>query len=291
MLPLMLSAHPSRHAPEWRPDYSWAPWAPGVYRGMGEAPKPFRVHRHAREWRPNLGQTQTQLAQQAAGYAGTAATTVTSLLATIGTVSAATVPLVGAVVAAGTVLANLMIKLFSGCGQSCTLTSDEANEVQSALAQNLAAYLAIPNGQRTQAIQAAALANFNNTWAQLVQYCGSASFGQAGQNCIDQREQGACAYKTSPGGWQQDSSGNWSYVYPGANGSGSTCWNYFVGFHDPIANDPTVVPNAAGTSTSAAVSATNSSFEATTGMSSTSTPNLAPLLVIGAIVIGALVLL
>jgi len=247
--------------------------------------------RSSREWRANLGQTNTQLAQTAAGYAGTAATTVTSLLASIGTVSAATVPLVGAFVAAGTVLANVLIKVFSGCGSSCTLSSDEANEIGNALLANLQAYLAIPNGQRTQAIQAAALANFTNAWNQMVQYCGSPSLGTAGQNCISEREQGACTYKTSPGGWQQDSSGNWSYVYPGANGSGSTCWNYWVAFHDPIANDPTVVPNAAGTSTSAAVGATNSAFEATTGMSSSATPDLAPLLVIGAIVLGALVLL
>lgn len=288
MLPLILSAHPSRHAPEWRPDFNGTPWRPDVYRGMGQVP--LRVHRHAREWRPNLGQTQTQLAQQAAGYAGTAATTVTSLLATIGTVSAATVPLVGAVVAAGTLLANVLIKVFSGCGQSCTLTSDEANEVEQALQQNLAAYLAIPNGQRTQAIQAAALANFDNAWAQLVKYCGSGSFGQAGQNCISDRESGSCAYKTSPGGWQQQN-GEWIYVYPGANGSGTACWNWTIGYRDPIANDPTVVPNAAGTSTSAATSATNQTFEATTGMSSTATLNLAPLLIIGAIVVGALVLL
>lgn len=284
MLPLIVSAIPSRHAPEWRPGSDWSPFKAEVYRGISAYPfEPYRIPRHAREWRPNLGQTQTQLAQQATGYAGTAATTTASLLASIGAVSAATVPLVGAVVAAGALLANVLINVFSGCGQSCTLTSDEANQVEQALQQNLAAYLAIPNGQRTQAIQAAALANFDNAWAQLVKYCGSGSFGQAGQNCIQDRESGSCAYKTSPGGWQQQN-GVWTYVYPGANGSGTTCWNWTVGYRDPIANDPTVVANAPGTSTSAATSAVNSMF-------GSSTTSLAPLLVIGAIVIGALVVL
>jgi len=244
--------------------------------------------RHSPDWRPNLGQSNTQLAQQATGYAATAATTATTLLSTIGVVSAATVPLIGAVVAAGTVLANLLINAFSGCGQSCTLTSEEANQIEQALQQNLSAYLAIPNGERTKSIQAAALANFDNTWAQLVQYCGNPSFGSAGQRCVTDREQGSCAYKTSPGGWTKDSSGNWSYHGAGPNGSGSTCWNWFVGYRDPIANDPAVVPDAVPNAASQVSSAVNQIFG---GSGLSASPNLTPLLLIGGALLLAMVLL
>lgn len=243
------------------------------------------VSRHSSDWRPNLGQSNTQTAQQAVGYAATAATTATSLL-TGTVVAASTVPLIGAVVAAGVVLANILIKVFAGCGQSCTLTSDEANQVEQALQQNLQAYLAIPNGERTKSIQAAAIANFDNTWSQLVKYCGSGSFGSAGQRCVTDREQGSCAYKTSPGGWQQQG-GTWTYVYPGANGSGSTCWSWFTGYRDPIANDPTVVSDAVQGASSQVSSAVNQIFAG----SPASPSNLTPLLLIGGAVLLAMVLL
>jgi len=233
--------------------------------------------RHSPAWRPGLGQSNTQLAQQATGAAATAATTAASLLASIGTISAATVPLVGAVVAAGTLLASILIKEFSGCGQSCTLTSDAANQIGDALSKNVEAYLAIPNGQRTKSIQAAALANFDNTWAKLVQYCGNPSFGSAGQRCTQDRQQGACKWKSSPGGWQKQN-GDWIYVWPGPAGSGNSCWNYFVGMRDPIANDPAVVADTVPGAAAQVSSAVNQMFG---GSGSSTTVNMKPLLLIG----------
>ena len=95
-------------------------------------------------------------------------------------------------------------------------------------------------------LQAAALNNFDTVWNALKTACSDPSLGAAGQRCISDRQQGSCAYKVSPGGWQ-----NGVYVYNGPNGSGSSCWNWFVGYRDPIANDPTVVPDPTPTSPSA----------------------------------------
>ena len=142
----------------------------------------------------------------------------------------------------------ILMKIFSGCGQTCMEASNYANQVEStALKPNLEAYLAAP--VHYASLQAAALNNFQTAWNALEQACGSGALAstKAGQSCISDRDQGSCAYKTSPGGWQQDASGNWSYVYPGANGSGTACWNWWVGYHDTIANDPTVVPDPTST--------------------------------------------
>ena len=159
---------------------------------------------------------------------------------TAGSLTAAILPLVGlgpigGIVAAGTALAAFIISQFKGCGQTCVLTSEAANQVEQQLQQILAAYFA---SGRTQSEQAAALAAFDNAWATLEKYCGSGSFGSAGTNCVQDRQSGSCKWETSPGSW---SGCTWNP--PGAAGSGSTCWNWFVGYRDPIANDPCVVPD------------------------------------------------
>jgi hypothetical protein len=152
-------------------------------------------------------------------------------------------PLGAAVAAAVSQIGILLANVFSGCGQTCTQASDLANQAEPLLQQNLASYLAEP--VHYASLQAAYLNNFTLTWNALVAACGNPALQSAGQNCISDRQEGACHYQTSPGGWQQQN-GTWVYVNPGAQGSGSTCWNWFVGYHDPIANDPTVVPDPAG---------------------------------------------
>lgn len=165
---------------------SLSPWRPlGGYRGMGQSP---------------------------AQDIGAAASV------------AAVIPggqLVGAALGLAATLTGLLTSVFSGCGQSCTLTSEAANKIEDLLRQNELAYLAIPPNQRYQSVQAAYLANFDNTWAQLVKYCGDPSFGSAGKRCVTDRERGSCKYKDSSG----------------------ACWNWFVGYRDPIANDPNVIPD------------------------------------------------
>jgi hypothetical protein len=131
----------------------------------------------------------------------------------------------------------------SGCGATCIQATNVVNQVGNLMLQNLQAYLATPL-PHTYANQQAALANFTALWNALDTACSSPSLGTPGANCISQRMEGACSYHTSPGGWQQ-TNGTWNYVYPGANGSGSTCWNYWVAFYDPIANDPTVQGDSA----------------------------------------------
>lgn len=186
-------------------------------------------------------------ASQIQSIATTGASTTVSMLTALGTVGGPIGAAAGALIAVGSLIAGL----FKGCGSSCVLASNDANKIEPLLQQNLQAYLSSPT--RTTSLQAAALNNFNTVWQALEQACSDPSLGAAGQRCISDRQQGSCAYKTSPGGWQQQN-GVWTYVYPGANGSGSTCWNWFVGYHDPIANDPAVVPDpttsAAATTTS-----------------------------------------
>lgn len=154
-------------------------------------------------------------------------------------------------------LANQIDNLItsSGCGATCLQATNVVNQAEPILQQNLAVYLAQP--VHYQSSQTQALQNFESVWAAVNSACASPSLGVPGANCIGQREQGACAYKTSPGGWQQQN-GVWTYVYPGANGSGSTCWNWFVGYYDPIANDPTVVANPAGTEVTGSGASTTS---------------------------------
>lgn len=149
------------------------------------------------------------------------------------------IPIAGPIAAAVASIGVLLANVFSGCGNTCVEATNLANQAEPLLLQNLQTYMNAP--VHYASLQAAALNNFNLTWAALQQACSNPALGSAGAACISDRQQGACHYQTSPGGWQGT-----TYVYPGAAGSGSTCWNWFVGYHDPIANDPTVVPDPVG---------------------------------------------
>lgn len=162
--------------------------------------------------------------------------------------SAAGGPLGGAIAGAIAQVGVAIADLWAGCGSTCTEAADLANQTEALLQENLAQYMSAP--AHYASLQTAALANFESAWNSLVSGCSNPALG-SGQNCISQRENGACAYQVSAGGWQQIN-GVWQFVNYGANGSGSTCWNWFVGYYDPIANDPTVVadpvPGAAAVS-------------------------------------------
>ncbi len=123
----------------------------------------------------------------------------------------------------------------SGCGQTCVLSTQFANQAEGQLKQNLAMYLALPS-PRPLSAQTAAVANFDQIWNWIVQQCSNPQLGAAGRACISDRQAGACKWK--------DSSGN--------------CFNWFSGYRDPIANDPNVYNDslaAAAASPLAAVSA------------------------------------
>jgi len=151
-------------------------------------------------------------------------------------------------------LAGEIASLFGGCGQTCVEATNIANQLGDTLTSNLQQYLAAPT--HYQSLQSAALNNFTTAWNALVQACSNPSLGSAGQRCISDRQQGACTiHSSTPGGWQQQN-GTWTYVYPGAAvSSGGSCWNYWIAFHDPIANDPTVVPDPGSSATSSVTSA------------------------------------
>jgi hypothetical protein len=125
------------------------------------------------------------------------------------------------------------IGIGKGCGNTCIEATAFANQAEPLLQQNLATYMAIP-APRTQSEQQAALNIFDQIWAGLtsVQACGNPALGSAGKACISDRQSGSCAYKD-------------------ANGQ---CWNWFVGYRDPIANDPNVVPDTAASTVAGAVS-------------------------------------
>jgi hypothetical protein len=182
------------------------------------------------------GQT-ASIAQAAQAGADTTA----AALVTLGVV----VPGVGTIIAGLAAVGIALANIFSGCGQTCVEASDLANQAEPLLLQNLETYLSAP--VHYQSLRAAALNNFQLTWNALVSACSNPALGSAGQSCISNRQQGACQWQASPGGWQQQN-GVWTYVPWGPAGSGSSCWNWFIGYHDPIANDPTVVPNPLGVS-------------------------------------------
>jgi len=122
--------------------------------------------------------------------------------------------------------------------------------------QNLQTWLSLSPGEKTPDAQTQALLNFDNVWSQVLKACGMGQYGTAGVNCIGDRQQGGCHYQVAPGPgcspsepncWVKNSDGTWSLSWNGPAGSGTACWNWFVGYRDPIANDPQVAANAAAT--------------------------------------------
>ncbi len=180
---------------------------------------------------PTSGPSDIQMVQQAGAIASTATTA--ALMATVGThglifglASAAAIPLIGAAIAGITL--GVVAILNSGCGQTCIVTSNWANQAADLLEQNIKAYFALPAPRPVEA-KAQALANFDNIWNYLYQQCASPSLGTAGVNCINDRKQGACK-------WHQIGQPE----FPGQPAMGQ-CWNWFNSYRDPIENDPAVV--------------------------------------------------
>ena len=122
------------------------------------------------------------------------------------------VPVIGAVVA-GVTLA--LVAWFNRKGPKQKVqTTKIVNELEPMLQENLRGY---QQGPHTVSSQAQALANFDAVWNTLVENCRLEQYGDPGKRCIADRQAGSCQ-------WQE----------------GGTCWNWFVGYRDPIANDPNV---------------------------------------------------
>lgn len=144
------------------------------------------------------------------------------------------------VAAIGNLLGPL-IATFNGCGATCVQATAIANQIGAPMTQAFNAYMQAPI--HYYSAQQIFLQLFDQLMASLYKSCGNPALGTAGQNCIADNSPGACHWKASPGGWGQDSTGAWKYTYWGAAGSGNSCWNPYTGIRDPVANDPTIVPD------------------------------------------------
>jgi hypothetical protein len=140
--------------------------------------------------------------------------------------AAPVVAIAGAVVAAvGTIMQFL--HLGDGCGQSCILTSNWANDAETNIRALVNAYFSQPAPRLTTS-RDAALRAFDAIWNQLAQACAQVK-GPAGTNCTGDRQSGSCHFhQTGDSPW------------PGGPKVGE-CWNWFSAYRDPIAHDPDVV--------------------------------------------------
>jgi hypothetical protein len=195
----------------------------------------------------------------------TATAVLGSLTANGGTVlglTSAAVPVIGAALMGATMLVQALIAN-SGCGQTCIVTSQWANQAAAALQQVLDAYFALP-APRTQTQQAVAIANFNTIWNTLKQQCGQPGTGNAGVRCITDRQAGACTWKQK-----------YAPTYPGQPNIGE-CWNWFNGYLQPIQQDPVIPDPSLASSVSSGITLL--------GGTSGGTASLLPLLLIGGLV-------
>ncbi len=151
-------------------------------------------------------------------------------------------PPCGAALALGAALTGIVTKMLQGCGQTCVAASDAANQAEPLLQQNLSNYVNAP--VRYASLQQNALANFNIMFQNLQAACQQVG-GPGGTNCIKDRVAGACHWKATPWKWNSDG----TFTPAGSAGSGSQCWNWVYGYHDPIAQDPFVVPDPVNAST------------------------------------------
>lgn len=250
-----------------RDSYHHIPRNPYVTWGMGD-----------------IGQsTPLQTGETIASIAATGISTTTSILGALGstmTILGLSLPVVGTAIAALVGVGIAVANLFKGCGQTCIAATNIANQADAILARNVDAYTS--SSIRYVSMQQAALNTFDTTWAALQAACGNPSLQAAGQRCITDRQRGACTWKASQGGWNSDG----TFTPWGAAGSGSACWNWFVGMRDPIANDPFVQPDP----TSANAPAGSTATSGTAGSVSTTPTDLTELL-IGAALLGLVVLL
>ena len=213
-------------------------------------------------------------AENTTGIVSGAASVGVSAAAISGLIAASAVPIVGAAIAAATLIITQIIKN-SGCGQTCIETSQWANQAEQGLIKNIQAYFG--NSPRYASQQASALANFDAIWAQLQAICGQPGTGNAGVRCITDRQAGACT-------WKQTTSSP-LLAYPGEPQPGE-CWNWFNGYRDPIANDPDVQPDSAASTVASATSEAGTLLSDVGVSSSYAVP-----LLIAAVVVVALVVL
>ncbi len=153
------------------------------------------------------------------------------------------VPIVGPILG-GLLMGAQALIADSGCGITCVETSQWANKAAAQLDQMIHAYFALPT-PRPKSAQTLYLQAFNGIWQTLAAQCGQPGTGNAGVRCITDRQAGACT-------WHQPAAS----VPPWGTPPAGSCWNWFNGYRDPVANDPnvyddTVAPSISDTASSA----------------------------------------
>ena len=189
------------------------------------------VGHNGRRRASGMGQVPTQQITQAASVG--AGALVTSLVA-----AGAIAGPVGAIIGAGVgLVATLVNTLFAPNYNKIAATND-VNQIEPYLKQNLANWLSLPSSQKFDSVQAAAVATANGWIAKMQQLCSQVP-GTAGQNCISQRTPGGCGFHVAqPYGWI-----NGQFVPSGPNDpTGQYCWDwgYYV---DSISQDPNAIPD------------------------------------------------
>ena len=163
----------------------------------------------------------------------------------------------GAIAGAVLTVGEMIYSFFSQPDYKKIATTQIANKAATLLQQNLSAWQGLSASQKTPATQAAALQNFDQVWQAMVAACQTSQYGSAGTACVQDRQAGACKWK--------DAAGN--------------CWNWFIGYRDPIANDPAVAANAA------AAAATGAGAPLpTAGSAAISGIDFTPILLIGGLI-------
>ena len=152
----------------------------------------------------------------------------------------------------------------SGCGSTCVLSTQYANQAEALLQQNIAAYFAIAS-PRPLSAQTAALANFTTIWNDFVTQCHNPALGSQGQTAISERQAGSCA-------WKQPASSVPPWGVPAAG----ACWNWWSGYHDPISSDQTY-DDSASSAVSNAAAAVSSAVSGGSSLSGLSVGTLAAL--------------
>lgn len=181
---------------------------------------------------------------------GSAQTTgiIASSVATGGSITASALVAAGAVggpvgVVIGGVAAgiSLLISTLFRPNLQKIQASNDANQIEQILKQNLQNWLTLQPSQKTVSVQQAALQVFDSGWAQyeaLIQQIPD--WQHKAPHSISDRAQGSCAYHTAqPAGWNGT-----TYVPNGPNQNSGYCWNWFIGYRDPIANDPNIIPDS-----------------------------------------------
>ena len=146
-------------------------------------------------------------------------------LGSVGASGASMAALTGASIAASAVTAGiaavaiLVMALLSRKGPAQKVaTTNIVNQVEPLMRQNLAAWNA---SAKTCADQAAALANFDALWGEVVANCAQSSLGDPGHSCLDDR---------LPAGVK--------FAYNTFNINGNGMYDWFSYYRAPIENDP-----------------------------------------------------